>query len=235
VADLAPLKTVSNAARIPSVYVTTGTLTAAAYPNAKYLRIEGVNGGGGSGGCQTTIAANSAHSGPGAGGAYAVRTVPVSSLTFPLTVTVGAGGAAGAAGNNAGGVGGQSSVTNGASTYWTPGVQSTNQKGLGGATGAVVGDASTPGFDGSTTGGVGDVIIPGQGANVPTRVSAAAIARAYGGNSQMGGGGLPGNGAAGTAGSGFGSGGGGSYIGASATQVTGATGAGGIVIITPVY
>lgn len=238
VADLAPLKTASTSTKTSTVFTSGSTLAGSVYPNAKALLIEGCNGGGGSGGVATTAAAQSAHSGPGASGASARRIISTTGLVYPLQVNIGAGGTAAAAGNNNGGVGGQSSVitNNGAgTTIWTPGVQSTNQRGAGGAASGTVGDAATPGFDGATTGSTADYVVPGQGAIVPTRVAASVIARAYGASSNFGAGGVPGNGAAGTAGSGFGSGGGGSYIGASTTQVGGAAGAPGIVIITPIY
>lgn len=222
----------------PFIFTANGTLTAANTYGASAIKIRGVNGGASSGGCATTGAAQSAHSGPGAGGAYAEKTISTVGLTYPLQVNIGAAGAAPAAGANNGNLGGQSSVkdNNGAgATLWTPGVQTANQKGLSGAASATVGDAAVPGFEGFTTASTADFVVPGQGANVPTRVAAAVCARAYGGNSVLGAGGLPGNGTAGTAGTGYGSGGGGSYLGASTTQVAGAAGAPGIVIVELIF
>lgn len=220
------------------VFTANGTITAAQASGAKAIRIWGCNGGGGSGGVATTVGSQSAHSGPGAGGATAWRTISTTGLTYPLQVNVGAGGAAGAAGNNGGGVGGQSSVidNNGAgSTLWTPGAQNGNQAGAGGPASGTVGDASTPGYQGFTSGAVADVVAQGQPGNVPTRVAASVCTRQFGGGSALGAGGVPGNGTSGGTGGVYGGGGGGSYIGASTGQLAGAVGAPGIVVAELIY
>lgn len=238
VADLAPLKTTAAATRLATVFTSSGTLAAGAYPNAKYLRIDGCNGGAGGGGAATNASGSSA-GGPACGGASAIRTIAVAGLVFPLQVNVGPGGAGGAAGANNGTVGSPSSVitNNGAGTViWTPGTQSANQKGGGGTSQTTVGESGiTPGFDGSTSASTADVTIPGQQpTGVPARYSATTITRPFGGGSNYGAGGAAGNNTDGGPGTGFGGGGGGGYSN-NATARAGGTGTSGIVIITPIY
>lgn len=232
---VAPLSTAAAGTRVPVVATVSGTLLASAFPNAKAIRIEGCNGGGGGGGAATNASGSSA-GGPACGGASASRTLPIAAFAFPLTVTIGAAGTAGGAGANNGGVGGQSTVTSGATTYWTPGAQSANQKGGGGTSQTAIGESGiTPGFDGSTTGATADVVVPGQQpTGVPARYSATTITRPFGGGSNYGAGGAAGNNTDGGPGTGFGGGGGGGYSN-NATARAGGTGTAGVVIFTPIY
>lgn len=219
--------------RATTVYTTSGTLASSVYPNALYLEFTCVNGGGGSGGnpaCSSTAAV----SGGGAGGATSVARVAVSSITFPVTITVGAAGAAGSSGTGAGGTGGTSKAVNGATTYCSAGAQNANQGGSAQTAGTSNTTGGTIGFDGSTTGGVGDLLTPGGPASPGIRFSGTAAAANKGGDSAYGFGGFGGASANGQAGAGPGGGAGGAaFISGSATA--GQTGHAGIVLVRPVY
>lgn len=171
------------------VMASSGSFTAPQAGTAKAIRVRIVNGGAGSGGIAAT-SSSSAVSGAGGGGAYAERVLLVSSVTFPLQVTIGAGGTAGASGANQGGVGGQTLVKDNNGTganLVTPGVQATNQAGQGGASGtAIIGNAGVGGFDSSTTGAIGDLIVPGMPGQNGFRVFATICIAPAGGNSLLG-------------------------------------------------
>lgn len=83
------------------VFTASGSLTAAQAYGASALRVRVVGGGGASGGC-VAASGNGSAGGGGGGGAYAESTIPIASITFPVTVTVGAGGTAGGAGASGG-------------------------------------------------------------------------------------------------------------------------------------
>lgn len=86
----------------PLVYSVSGSFTADDVKGAAALRVRvQAAGGGGAGAPATGVGQNSA-GGHGSGGGYAESIIPVSSLTFPVAVTVGAAGAAGAAGGAGG-------------------------------------------------------------------------------------------------------------------------------------
>lgn len=232
------MSTAAAGTRVATVFTSNGSLAASAYPNAKALRIRGVNGGGGSGGvAATTSGTNSAASGGGAGGAYAERTLPIAAFAFPLTITVGAAGAGGTAGANTGGKGGQSTVTNGATTYWTPGVQATGQGGGGGsAANTITGAAGVAGFDNSVSGSVADFVAVGSGGANGTRWFATLAMGAVGGNSTLGGGGsAPSGTGSGIAGGNYGGGAGGVVANNTSGPTAGISGGPGIVIIEPIY
>lgn len=171
------------------VMASSGSFTAVQAGTAKAIRVRTVNGGGGSGGIAAT-SSSSAVSGGGGGGAYAERVLLISSLTFPLQVTIGAGGTAGASGANQGGAGGQTIVkdNNGTgATLVTPGVQATNQAGQGGASGtAIIGNPGVGGFDSSTSGAVGDLVVLGMSGQNGFRVFATICIAPAGGNSVLG-------------------------------------------------
>lgn len=99
----------------------TGNITSTDLPAGQAVVLIGWAGGGGSGGvAATTAATNTAASGGGSSGAYAMAIVPYVSVVWPLTATIGAGGAAGAATPADGGAGGNTLVidNNGAGTTW---------------------------------------------------------------------------------------------------------------------
>lgn len=220
------------------VFTASGSLAAATVSGAKKLRIRVQAPGGGSGGCATNAAGATSAGGPGGGGGYAEAVVTMTGLVFPLAVTVGAVGAAGAAGANNGGVGGSCSVVsnNGAGT--TLCAATGGGGGTGGPTGTVVPQAMyTNGFGGAGT--VGDILVAGSDGGQQTRYSVGGPPIAgEGGASVLGGatvGGLSGAGNAGVAGKAYGGGAAGSRLGPSQTQLAGAAGGPGIVIIDAIY
>lgn len=223
----------------PLVYTSTGTVTATQAAGAVAIKIRCQNAGGGSGGIAAT-SASSAASGSGAGGAYAEKTVATAGLTFPLAVTVGPAGVAGTSGANPGGAGGTSKVVdnNGSgSTLCSPGTQTSNQAGGGGASStSITGAAGIAGFDPSTSGGVGDIIIWGQpGANAP-RVFATIALGTAGGNSHLGAGGAATSvSGAGTAGQNYGGGAAGVVGNGTTGAIGGVAGGPGIVLVELIY
>lgn len=209
-------------------YTASDTFTKASYPGIRAVRIRCVGGGGGSGGAATTAAGEGATSGGAAGGTYSEAFVLAATLGTSETVTVGAGGTAGAAGNNTGGVGGTTSlgtlcVANGGTQ--SAGAPATN---------------TTTGVSGGvpvTTGSVGDLIIAGQDGS-DGRHSSAGLRI----NDAMGGGSALGYGfgrsesnttasAGAIAGNAYGGGASGAHNEPSQTQVAGAIGGVGIVIV----
>ena len=92
-----------------------GSVTSTDIPAGQAVLILGWGGGGGSGGvAATTAATNCAGSAGGGSSGVGLTVVAYASVTWPLTVTIGAGGTAGTAGNNAGGTGGSTTVVDAA-------------------------------------------------------------------------------------------------------------------------
>lgn len=116
-AQLNALMALGKAKRVTA----TGNITSTDLPAGQAVVLIGWAGGGGSGGvAATTAATNTAASGGGSSGAYAMAIVPYVSVVWPLTATIGAGGAAGAATPADGGAGGNTLVVdnNGVGTTW---------------------------------------------------------------------------------------------------------------------
>lgn len=140
-----------------NTYTSSGTLTAAP-PGAQWLDVD-LWGGGGGGGAGLVVASGTACSGGSGGGGAAHREarIPVASLSFPISFTIGAGGTAGTTSGASGGQGGQSTfglVLNVPGGGGGAGGQSGANSGGGGGAGELLwsagGDAS-----GSTAGGGG--------------------------------------------------------------------------------
>lgn len=210
-----------------TVYFTvSGTFTKADYVGLRAVRVKAVGGGGGGGGAATTAAAQGATSGAGAGACYAESFILAADIADTETVTVGTGGTAGAAGANGGGTGVSSSF---GTTVVAPGGD-----GGGGAT-ASGSTTGTAGGDGSSTGGVGDIVIAGQDGSDGRHLSTGErVNDAVGGSSVLGFGRSESNvtaSNAGLAGRLYGGGASGAHNQASQTQVAGAAGGDGIVIV----
>lgn len=218
---------------IPIVFTASGSLTAAAVTSgglvAYALRIRVVGGGGAGGGTVATGAATMAHGAGGAGGSYAESTLLTSGITFPVTITVGAGGVAAS-----GAVGG-----NGADSSFAALVI-----GKGGG-GGPVGSANaafiiSSGGAALTTGGTGAIIQDGSSGLGGYALSTTLVTGGTGGNAGNGAGGQFGNSGNGTAAGRNASanqGGGGSGAAAlvSAAAQIGGNGGSGIVIVEPLF
>lgn len=217
-----------RSAPAPIVFTTSGSLTSAQVAGASALRVR-VVGGGGAGGGVAAGGGNATVGGGGQAGAYAEGVIPIASVTFPVTVTVGAAGAA--ASGTAGGNGGTSSF---AALISVSG-------GTGGAilaSGAGQGFANG-GFGGATiTGAFAQIQATGNEGGTGLRFSGTQAFAGYGAGSVFGGGIIPSGTAGGTAGrsSGVvGSGGSGSFAIAAAGPFAGGAGNTGIVIVEPIF
>lgn len=193
---------------IRTVYTADGTWT----KNAKTLYIDvevQAPGGAGAGGYST---GSSSCGGPGAGGAYSRKLIPVASLASTETITVGGATTGGAVGTST-----QNAAT-GATTSFGTHIVCT-----GGTGGRRNNYSTSPGGTASTP---GDYSVAGQ---TPQNMSLNIGSNSFpGGDSFMGFGGKGGlSGEAGGAGTGYGSGGGGGGY-----QGAGGNGAPGIVIVT---
>jgi hypothetical protein len=210
------------------VFNSSGTLTAQQVFGAVALRVRVLGGGGAGGGAQATTAQASVGGG-GQAGAYAEGTIPLTSITFPVTVTVGAAGAAnsGAAGGN----GGTSSF----------GTLISVSGGTGGTTMAANTTVAVTngGFGGATiSGAFAQVQATGNEGQSAYRFSATQATSGYGAGSIFGGGIIP-TGAVTTA-SGrssgvVGSGGSGGLNIGTQSAVPGGAGVAGVVIVEPIY
>lgn len=219
---------------IPANIVFTGssTLTAAQAVGATALRFRVQAAGGGGGGCVLTGAGQCSAGGFGGGGGYAEAIVPVASLVFPLTVTVGAAGTAGGSGT-AGGNGGTSLVQNASSgTTWASatGGQTNGVSGATAATGTQLTNAGNPGV-----GTVGDILVSGGAAAPIYTTVAGSFAPPVSGSSFFSGGVAQIVGNAGLAGPGYGAGAAGATNAPSGGARVGALAGGGIVIVELIY
>lgn len=91
-----------RSATAPIVYTSGVTaLTRTQVQGAHSLRVKVLGGGGAGGGAATNVAGSATVGGGGQAGHYAEGIIPITSITFPINVTVGAGGAgnSGATGN----------------------------------------------------------------------------------------------------------------------------------------
>lgn len=214
------------------VFTASGSLAASAVTGAKKLKIRMV-GGGGAGGAAVATGANQNSVGAGGqAGTYAEVVVTVSSLVFPLAVTVGAAGAGGA---GAGGAGGLSRVrdNNGTGTILC------EANGGGGGAASTVGGAGTNAAGGQVAAsGVGSVISPGAHGLWGAVFVLDLPIPGYGGNSVFGAGGSllgAATNLAGQAAAGYGGGGSGSSRRQSQAALNGGNGAAGLVLIEAIY
>lgn len=190
--------------------------------------VEMVGAGGGGGGVGTT--SFSAAAGGGAGG-YIRASLTAAQVGSSQTVTI---GAAGTAGPNTGGSGGTGGATSLGSLLSCNG-------GAGG--GFAAANAANGGGGGSATITTGTgVSISGSNGGMSSGTSSGMIAAGSGASSPFGGGGSywfsfnTGGATQGQAGTGYGSGGGGAYnFGSGGAAETGATGQGGLMIITEYF
>lgn len=207
---------------VVQVFTSTGTYTPTS--GMVYCTIEVVGGGGGSGGCATTGASSFSVAAGGGGGGYARKTVTAATIGSSQSVTIGAGGLAGTAGNNAGGTGGTSSVGSIVSATGGSGGSGGAALTAGGVTGSAAGGVGSSG-DFNATGGPAIIGICGSTAqNI--------LIGGSGGCSYFGGGAIGTSATGATAGNiyGGGAGGGSNYFNTS--QIAGAAGAKGFVVIT---
>lgn len=175
--------------------------------------------GGGSGGCQGTVAGQGSASGGGGGGGFSRKLVPVEALLDEEDITVGQGGAGGGAGNNNGSAGTGSSFGSHASATGGGG---------GSGSGVTSFNASNPGGTGGTASG-GDFNVQGGYGGYGNIVGGFPLVTAYGGASMLGPSVRPGDNA--QTGRAFGGGAGGGRHGASTAAKAGAPGGRGIVIV----
>ncbi len=180
-----------------------------------------VAGGGGSGGTEITAGGEEACSAGGGGGGYCEELLAAAAIGATEVVTVGDGGLAGASGDNAGSPGGTTSFGSLLSaTGGGGGSGGTATSGNGQETGGVGGVGTGGNINGKGAAGIGGNVVAG------TRIPVS-----NGGASAMGGGGRASNNGVGGAGNNFGGGAGGSSRVQSLGAQTGATGAGGTLVV----
>lgn len=207
----------------PKVFSTASSYTPSAGTTAIIVQV--VGGGGGGGGTPATSSAQNSVGSGGGGGAIAASYLAVSSLTLPVSITVGTAGSGvvGAAGNK----GGDTSF----GSYLS----------AGGGSGGLLGTAAASGApyvlqcaSGGVASGGNIYNSGGCPGGQATYITTSAGISGFGGSSPLGGGGgVGGSTASGgyTNGKGPGGGGGGSAAGASASAQMGGAGISGIVMI----
>jgi hypothetical protein len=216
-------RAVNGAFRSVQRFTASGTWTKPA--GLKRIKVRLVGGGGGSGGVGTTAGAQASVSAGGSSGGYSEKVIEAASLGATETVTIGAGGIAGVAGATKAGDGGTTSF--GAHCQATGGTGST---GIGARGDSYAQFAPAPGV-----GSGGDINLFGTAGHIGFANGPGAVGvGGAGGASHLGG--SDGDNATGTtsvgsAGKNYGSGAQGSANGASQTQITGAAGSAGIVIV----
>lgn len=192
----------------------------------KKIKVTVIGGGGGSGGVPATTSSQYAASGGGAAGSSVVSLIDVSTLTFPLSYTIGAGGAPGA---------GAPVTTNGGPGGTTTFGPLTAPGGNGSVYGTLVNQGNT-GISGNAAPGA-----IGKGGNILNmRGSAGGYAFLFSANTISGSGGdsLLGKGGFGVGfppvrslGTGYGSGGSGVAINLSSAAIDGTAGTAGVIIV----
>lgn len=209
------------------VYRANDTLAAATVTGAKALRVRCLGGSAAGCGAAATGVGEASSGGGGGSGGYSESILDMASITFPVTITVGAGGTgvAGAAGN----AGGDTSF----GTYViAKGAVATSGPMATGATNAW----ATGGDGGSTTGAVGQ--IQSRGSDGQPGIRAGTVARGgSGAQSPLGGSQRAANttSSAGLAGNPYGGAGSGANNGASAATKAGGNGDPGVCIVEPIY
>lgn len=208
------------------VLTSSGSYTPTA--GTKKIKVTAIGGGGGSGGLPATSSSQFSASGGGAGGSATISLIDVNSLTFPLSYTVGAGGAAGP---------GSPVTSNGRSGGNTTFGPLTAPGGGGSTYGALVPQGST-----NITGNAAPGAVATGGNILNMRGSAGGYAFLFGQGSLVisgsGGNSLLGSGGFGTGfpptrslGTGYGSGGSGVAIGNSQSAIDGTAGTQGVIIV----
>ena len=215
------------------IVTATGAFTYTPTASMKYVIVELLGAGGGSGGVDGNLS-GPASSGTGGAGAYAKFILTAAQVGASLTGSVGAGGAGGAAGANNGSAGGNTTLATTAA--WTA---------AGGALGLGTTGTTTPnpilgGSGGTNTTGTGTILVnmPG-GAGGPAYNAAATqnwVMVGKGGDSFYGSGAkgfvVTAGSVAGTTGTGYGSGAGSAYDLSTNVDRAGGAGANGIAIFT---
>lgn len=217
-----------RSATAPIVFTSSGSLTQAQVFGASALRVRVVGGGGGGGGAAATTA-NASVGGGGQAGAYAEGIIPIASVTFPVTVTIGAAGAA-----NSGAAGGNGGTSSFAALISVSG-------GTGGTTMAANTTYATTngGFGGATiSGAFAQIQATGNEGASAYRLSGTQAWAGYGAPSVFGGGIIPAGSittGAGRASGVVGAGGSGGLGIGTQVAVAGGAGGAGIVIVEPIY
>lgn len=207
------------------IYLASGSFTSTNLAGHAWIKVRVWGPGGGGAGAAANAAGNSSSGAGGGGGAYAEAIIDASTLSLPVTVTVGTGGAGGVAGAN--GANGSA-----ASSFGALVVAGLGTGGAFLATGLVVGASAFPGAGGTAS--AGDLKVIGADGGVTWRVTATVTVGGTGGAGAMGGGFRSGGIGANIAGqtSYFpGGGGGGACATAAGGPLNGAAGANGLVII----
>lgn len=221
------------AGRLSTIVTSTSSVTNGwASARALCFRVQACGGAGG--GSPTTSGTQSTGGGGGGAGGYVEVTVPLSAITFPITVTIGAAGTgvSGAAGNSGGAV----TVVDAASTVIASCTGGGGGQTLGNASGAP--SINNGGSGGAATGTLAQVKVPGSPGILTSKSILGFAVPGQGGASPLGQAGAAnaaGSGGAGTAGAGFGAGGGGGWSPISGAANAGGNGAPGVVIISPIY
>lgn len=184
--------------------------------------VAGGAGGGGADGNQTTSA--SAAGGGGSGGYFLKRFTTLTGITY----AIGAGGAGGAAGTNTGVAGGDTTVTQSATTYTAKG----GSGGVGGTAGTVA--SSTAGGSGGAVSTNADINSGGDAGTAGILVVLADATGGKGGVSHYGGGGNGGRAGsvAGAAAANYGAGGGGGRTTTADADQAGGAGSQGVCYVT---
>lgn len=222
VARLAILETTASMI----VYTASGSFTSIQAASAKAICVRCIGGGGAGGGAAITGAGVSSAGGGGQAGTYSESVVATSGLTFPVTVTVGAGGV-GALGTT----GGNGGATSFGTAVTAPG-------GIGGQTSSA---AATIGFIalGGTgaAAGTGQISAVGCWGGLAWRIAVGNAMPGTGGASALGGASWPAGGSSdGSPGAAYGAGGGGgNNVASQATARTGGNGAAGLVTVELIY
>lgn len=222
-ASLKSSMTALTPGRLLNVQVFTGSGSYTPTSGTKKIIVEVQAGGGAGGGTPATSSSQNSVASGGSSGQYIKSQLQISSLTLPVTVTVGIGGA---------GVSGSGGSGGGASSF---GSYMTASGGFGGGAGSAASSAYViqPGIVRSlpTSGNIDNGGGTPGGAGIFTQVGAGVSGN--GGASRFGGGGNPGSVSGGgyTQAVGYGSGGAGAAVAASTAAQGGGAGGTGIVIV----
>lgn len=210
------------------VYTSSDTLAEATVSGAKALRVKCVGGGGSGGGAEATGAGESSAGAGGQGGHYAESVVAIGSVSFPVTITVGAGGT---------GASGATGTAGGTSSFGALVSAGGGDFGEILPTDSVAG-ASVPGGENAMASMTGDIQIQGDDGDIAWRFEATRASPGDGGASHMSGSRAPrflGGNQAARDGLAYGGGGTGASRGPSVGALVGGNGADGVVIVEPIY
>lgn len=209
-------------------FTASGSFTKAQAAGARALEVWALGGGGAGGGAVATGVGESSGGAGGGSGTAAYDLLRVSALTFPVTVTIGAGGVAAA--GLVGGAGGNTTFGS-----YVGGVGAAG--GDAAVTGTAVGPAAGPGTPGGILSGNANASLYGDYGLRGFRIAATFFMPGGGARTPWGGGGrTPASlSSAGNNGSGFGTGGSGACNAASQAARAGGNGAQGLVLVKLVY